>query len=64
MGRRPRTASGEGRYARKVPREYHREDPNLSWFYRPHSITILILLGIVLVYIAFTKDDNSSSNVK
>lgn len=65
MGRRrPRTASGEGRFARKVPQEYHREDPNLSWFYRPHSITILILLGIVLVYIAFTKDDNSSSNVK
>lgn len=46
----------------EVPRSYHKEDPYLSWFYRPHSITILILSGLVMVYVAFNSEHYGSSN--
>lgn len=45
-----------------IPAHYNKDDPNLSWFYQPHSITILILSGIVLVYVAFNSEYYNSSN--
>jgi hypothetical protein len=38
-------------------RRYNRDDPHLGWFYRPHTISILILSGLVLVYVAFSAED-------
>ena len=53
---RKRTLSGEGKYARIVPKNYNKDDPHLSWFYQPHTISMLILSGIILVYVAFNSE--------
>jgi len=45
-----------------IPSNYNKDDPHLSWFYQPHSITILILSGIILVYVAFNSEHYGSSN--
>ena len=57
--KRKRTDSGEGRLARKVPPAFQREDPYLQWFYQPHTITLLIITVLVLIYIAFNVDDST-----
>jgi hypothetical protein len=46
------------------PRRVAEEDEVL-FFKQPHTLTALLLAGVVLVYFAFTRsEDNSAGNIK
>jgi hypothetical protein len=47
------------------PRDAQQDDP-LTFFYKPHTITAMMVSGIIVVYFAFTREASatSSSNVK
>lgn len=55
----PNNAEEEGKLARVVPGDYDIDDPYLNWFYQPHTITLLIITVIALIYIAFNVDDST-----
>lgn len=39
-------------------RHYTREDRYLGWFYRPHTLTMLSICGIILIYAALFETPN------
>ncbi|KAL6065532.1 CDP-diacylglycerol--serine O-phosphatidyltransferase [Balamuthia mandrillaris] len=56
----------EDNFARALPKKLMEDDPSLNWFQKPHTITMLVVGGIVLIYGAFTRDSTGESvdNVK
>jgi len=47
--------------------EIEEEEEEDSWFYRPHTLTLLALGGSVLIYAAFSRDatiDDTVGNIK
>ena len=56
----------EGDYFAKVlPSHLMKDDPSLNWFQKPHTVTMFIVAGIIVLVAAFTADQtDTETNVK
>lgn len=43
-------------FAKKLPQHLMKDDPSLNWFQKPHTITVMAIALIVLIFGAFTRD--------
>eukprot|EP01087_Luapelamoeba_hula_P013646 TRINITY_DN3901_c0_g1_i2.p1 TRINITY_DN3901_c0_g1~~TRINITY_DN3901_c0_g1_i2.p1 ORF type:complete len:500 (+),score=92.13 TRINITY_DN3901_c0_g1_i2:36-1502(+) len=57
--------SDTGIFAQNLPRHVMVDDPSLSWFRKPHTLTMMIVTLLVIIVGAFTMDSNNTEvNVK
>lgn len=56
----------EGDYFAKVlPGHLMKDDPSLNWFQKPHTVTMFIVAGIIVLVAAFSHDQrDTEANVK
>lgn len=52
-------------FAKKLPQHLMVDDPSLNWFQKPHTITVMAIALIVLIFGAFTREGTETvANVK
>jgi len=52
-------------FAKKLPHHLMRDDPSLNWFQKPHTLTVMGIALIVLIFGAFTREGTDTvTNVK
>ncbi len=52
-------------FARKLPEHLMKDDPSLSFFQKPHTITVMAIALLVLIFGAFTRSGGDTvANVK
>lgn len=52
--------------SQKATKKSYGEEDALNFFYKPHTISAMIMGGVVMIYFAFSRDEGTSTqdNVK
>lgn len=52
-------------FAKSLPGDLMKDDPSLNWFQKPHTVTMFIVAGIIVIIAAFSRDQSDTeTNVK
>ena len=61
----PRRESDDDYFAKALPGHLMKDDPSLNWFQKPHTVTIFIVAGIIVLVAACSRDQSDTeANVK